>query len=93
MISKGKRRYLVTLYQPDGFFYRDALLCYRLGKLVLVDMVCTGPIGTGVAPQVYDIEFDVLKKDNSLGTFTVDKASQWGSWATTVGEDIPAYQI
>jgi hypothetical protein len=56
-------------------------------------MVCTGPIGTGVAPQAYDIEFDVLKKDNSLGTFTVDKASQWGSWVPAVGKDIPAYQI
>lgn len=83
MISKGKRKYLLELYQPDGFFYRDDLLCYRLGKLVLVDLVVTKPVGVDVCtrPVAYDIEFDVLSKDNVLGVFTPGKVSQWGQWS------------
>lgn len=82
MISKGKRKYLLELYQPDGFFYRDGLLCYRLGKLVLVDLVATKAVGADVytRPVAYDIEFDVLSKDNLLGVFEPERAVLWGQW-------------
>lgn len=79
MISKGKRRYLVTLYQPDGFFYRGGKLCYRLGDRILVGLD-PRPEGVEVygTPVAYDIEFDVLKKDYLLGTFKPSLISQWG---------------
>lgn len=41
MISKGKRRYLVALYMPEGFFYRGDVLCYKHENAILVNMVPT----------------------------------------------------
>lgn len=39
MISKGKRRYLVNLFMPDGFFYRGNTLCFKMGNQILVNMI------------------------------------------------------
>lgn len=41
MVSKGKRRYLLALYQADGFFYRGDVLCYKHKNTILVNMVPT----------------------------------------------------
>ncbi len=79
MISRGKRKYLVNLCQPEGFFYRGDKLCFKMGGMIIVGMK---PIEADVInrPITYDINFDVLKEDGLLEPFNPSKCSQWGQW-------------
>lgn len=75
MISKDKRRHLVNLYTPHGFFWRRDKLCYRNGNDIYVNLVPIGNlphVGTETevvtlpwtTQQTFDMTFAEVKGGN-----------------------------
>lgn len=87
MISKGKRRYLVALYTPDGFFYRGNTLCFKMGNVILVNMIPTGPVlpesftSVSTPPNIAWQRDSILDSNQPIiQPFDSSKPSHWKSY-------------